>query len=114
MTARLCAVVALAVCLPHLDDAPTPTPTVMRACRALLDASASISVEDVSVLGLYLDNLSRRRGLPDEGRQLLTDAMAALMGRRVRNHRPRQRRGRRTDRGGGSGPLTATMQVSVG
>lgn len=110
MTARVCAVAALAVFLPHLDDAPALTAPVMRACRALLDESASASVEDIHVLAVYLDVLARRPGLPEEARLLLLAARDSLLGRRVRNHRPRQRRGRT---GRDSGSLTATMQLQV-
>ena len=61
----------------------------MRACEALLGGSASASVEDVSVLAAYLDELARRPSLPEEARQLLLAARDGLLGRRIRNHRRR-------------------------
>lgn len=114
MTVRLCAVAALAVCLPRMDDAPALTAPVARALQALLGGSKSASVEDLHVLAFHLDDLSRRSGLPEEARRLLMAARDALLGRRIRNHASQAGGSGRRASKSGSSPVTATMQVSVG
>lgn len=114
MDVRAGDVAILVAVLPFLGVAPLSL-AALQGARRLGDGAASASVAEVQTVAAYLEALASHPHMPAEAKRPLLAARDALLGRRVRNHHPRQR-GRGT--GGGAGGsrgrrVTATVDVAL-